>query len=331
MMSRSNSILPEHDIKLTRALILRHQGQSRGDYDAAITDIAQDLLLRHLHERGVMGFLAFKGGTALRKLYAGKDGRFSVDLDFAIQEINEDAGSVQDLLMDECAGLHVGPFTFTVNKRRGRPDISFTSELGDSAFPVKVDVGAPPWLPTKDRGWVPMAVHSRYDGPLPQLRSVQIEENMAEKIVRLNRATKARDMYDLVWVRTTYERQVGVEFDHAMVRRLAVLKNWVDAFELESSQSQWTRAHGTVLPFEPDQWLRDRKPSEINMEDLGRLADSTVDAAELAKRMRNSYGFLADLTDDEKVVARRDARDRELVLGMLASLPGGRMARGVIW
>ncbi len=89
--------------------------------------------------------------------------------------------------------------------------------------------------------------------------------------------------------------------------------------------------HGTVLPFVSDQWLRDRKPSEINMEDLGRLADSTVDAAEQGKRMRNNYEFLADLTDDEKVVARRGARDRELVLGMLASLPGGRMARGVIW
>lgn len=28
--------------------------------------------------------LAFKGGTALRKLYAGNQGRFSLDLDFSV-------------------------------------------------------------------------------------------------------------------------------------------------------------------------------------------------------------------------------------------------------
>jgi predicted nucleotidyltransferase component of viral defense system len=47
--------------------------------DAALVDIAQDLLLRDLHEHGLLDDLAFKGGTALRKLYAGNQGRFSLD------------------------------------------------------------------------------------------------------------------------------------------------------------------------------------------------------------------------------------------------------------
>jgi predicted nucleotidyltransferase component of viral defense system len=41
--------------------------------DAAVIDIAQDLLLRDLHERGSLDALVFKGGTSLRKLYAGFD------------------------------------------------------------------------------------------------------------------------------------------------------------------------------------------------------------------------------------------------------------------
>lgn len=60
-------------------LVLRHtpkgsRGQGR---EAALVDIAQDLLLRRLSMIGLLDELAFKGGTALRKLYAGNAGRFS--------------------------------------------------------------------------------------------------------------------------------------------------------------------------------------------------------------------------------------------------------------
>ena len=45
--------------------------------------MAQDLLLQHLHAEGELDFVAIKGGTAIRKLYAGKEGCFSLDLDFS--------------------------------------------------------------------------------------------------------------------------------------------------------------------------------------------------------------------------------------------------------
>jgi predicted nucleotidyltransferase component of viral defense system len=35
--------------------------------DATVIDIAQDLLLRDLHERGTLDALVFKGGTSLPK------------------------------------------------------------------------------------------------------------------------------------------------------------------------------------------------------------------------------------------------------------------------
>lgn len=48
---------------------------------------------------------------------------------------------------------------------------------------------------------MPLPVHATYGPPeLPQLPVVRLEENLAEKISRLNRATPARDMYDLAWV-----------------------------------------------------------------------------------------------------------------------------------
>ncbi|HZL03830.1 MAG TPA: nucleotidyl transferase AbiEii/AbiGii toxin family protein [Coriobacteriia bacterium] len=62
--------MSEYDVDLTRAHLLRHapSAQSLG---AALIDVAQDLLLRNLVDVGLMDLLVFKGGTALRKFYAG--------------------------------------------------------------------------------------------------------------------------------------------------------------------------------------------------------------------------------------------------------------------
>ena len=78
--------------------------------DAAVIDIAQDLLLRELHGRGVLDALAFKGGTSLRKLYAGNQGRFSLDLDFSVASPADDPDTVLLRLISEIDGLTVGPF-----------------------------------------------------------------------------------------------------------------------------------------------------------------------------------------------------------------------------
>jgi predicted nucleotidyltransferase component of viral defense system len=60
-------------ITITAAHLARHTPTGAGSQgrDAALVDIAQDLLLRHLHIAGLLDTLVFKGGTALRKLYAG--------------------------------------------------------------------------------------------------------------------------------------------------------------------------------------------------------------------------------------------------------------------
>jgi hypothetical protein len=61
------------NITVTVGWIARHtpKGAGAGGREAAILDIAHDLLLRELHETGALDALVFKGGTALRKLYAG--------------------------------------------------------------------------------------------------------------------------------------------------------------------------------------------------------------------------------------------------------------------
>lgn len=70
---------------------------------------------------------------------------------------------------------------------------------------------------------------------------IRLEENIAEKIARLNRATPARDMYDLHWAMTN--TPITGKLDHALVRRLAILKIWVDANGLHAGDTFWKPGH----------------------------------------------------------------------------------------
>jgi hypothetical protein len=57
--------------RITTGWLARHTPQGPGGRQAALIDIAQDLLLAQLCQQGIFDHLVFKGGTALRKLYAG--------------------------------------------------------------------------------------------------------------------------------------------------------------------------------------------------------------------------------------------------------------------
>ena len=88
------------DVRLTLGHVVRHAPSKGGQgLEAALIDIAQDLLLMDLSASGVIDELAFKGGTALRKLFAGTEGRFSTDLDFSVHSAEEEMGAVVDLLV----------------------------------------------------------------------------------------------------------------------------------------------------------------------------------------------------------------------------------------
>src|SRR6266436_6949459 len=52
------------------------------DIMIAEKEVVLTFLLQLLSERGMLDRLAFKGGTCLRKMFIGSQGRFSTDLDF---------------------------------------------------------------------------------------------------------------------------------------------------------------------------------------------------------------------------------------------------------
>jgi predicted nucleotidyltransferase component of viral defense system len=129
--------------RITVGWLARHTPQGPGGRQAALIDIAQDLLLTRLHQRGVFDHLVFKGGTALRKLYAGNAGRFSTDLDFSIRDPADDPESVAELLRGEIEGQDIEGFRYSVEDHRGRSQVRYETPIGAAyELPTSIPVMA---------------------------------------------------------------------------------------------------------------------------------------------------------------------------------------------
>ena len=308
--------------------IARHTPRGAGSQgrEAAIIDVAQDLLLRHLHEMGILSKLVFKGGTSLRKLYAGSSGRFSLDLDFSVAHIGESGDDILAEMIVCVEALSIGPFSYSLSERRGKWFVGFSHSFGleASMMHCKLDISPPPWVSPIEKGWIPMPIHSTYGEPgLPEIQTIRLEENIAEKIARLNRASPARDLYDLRWIMVNNNLSSSLDYD--LMRRLAVLKIWCDAHGLSIGGTYWKRGH-EAFPFDPERWLRNRSKEDIDIDDIGALAVPVPSAQELSEAISAQFKFLKNLTGEEKTIAQIREKDRALVLKMLEELPGGRLS-----
>jgi hypothetical protein len=152
---------------------------------------------------------------------------------------------------------------------------------------------------------------------------VRLEENIAEKISRLNRSTPARDMYDLAWIATNLG--VAKNLENPLIRRLAILKNWVDANGIHIGKTSWRPGFQSFI-FDPDKWLRDRSAEDFDIEDIGTLTVPTPTAKYLSETVSIHYSFLNDLDDDERCLAQIKEQDRALAIKLLSELPDQRLA-----
>ncbi len=92
----------------------------------------------------------------------------------------------------------------------------------------------------------------------------------------------------------------------------------------------WSPAHDPQS-LNIDHWLRERAPGDFDDEFIGLLATPPPAPGELGRAMSAEYGFLRDLTDDEKQLALCSGRDSTLLLGMLGELPDTNMPQGTCW
>ena len=84
---------------LTRPQVQRYSTESGlRDIMIAEKEVVLTFLLQLLSERGLLDRLAFKGGTCLRKMFTGSQGRFSTDLDFTGIEAHDHEDVILDMM-----------------------------------------------------------------------------------------------------------------------------------------------------------------------------------------------------------------------------------------
>lgn len=279
---------------VTKALVGLH-GAGRSDtYGAALLDIAQDHLLSLLAQLGQFddGELIFKGGTSLRKCRLGGAGRFSTDLDFVAPS--------DDKVIDICGdidGAKISGFKFSLEGTRGDGrhwDLGVThSDLGQPNIPGSVEFARRALvLPAEHLGFVKIKIHRHYDVELPVLPVISEAEACAEKLARYRRVPLGRDVYDLAQFS---QRPI----DEAVVRRLWVLKVWGDVLDDRRGDK----------PLAAADVLTPRDPGAFAPESVGKLTQP-VDIPGWERRVRQRFGFLANLDELEERWATCDPRHR---------------------
>jgi predicted nucleotidyltransferase component of viral defense system len=84
---------------LSKSQIQRYSAESGlRDIMIAEKEVVLTFLLQLLKERKVLDRFAFKGGTCLRKMVIGSQGRFSTDLDFTALEVHDHEEIILDVM-----------------------------------------------------------------------------------------------------------------------------------------------------------------------------------------------------------------------------------------
>ncbi|EQD40171.1 protein containing DUF1814 [mine drainage metagenome] len=296
---------------LTEPQVQRYSTESGlRDIMIAEKEVVLTFLLQLLSERGILQRLAFKGGTCLRKMFIGNQGRFPTDMDFAGIEEHDHEEIILDMMQAFEQPFHGLRFAI--------PDDSYYETQGglywgvnptyshewntSGASEIKLQISRRETLTLLPERR-PQIVQS-YFKLLPfapaDITCLALPEILAEKIRACYQRNKARDIYDLGMFATR-------PLDHVLIRRLVVLKLW--------------QAQDTFDPARLMQKLQDERG--FDWDDLCQLLNRAVviDRVRITADCVRGFGFLADLTDDERALARDQyQRERAIAEKLRAAL-----------
>ena len=296
---------------LTRAQVQRYSNESGlRDIMIAEKEVVLTFLLQLLSERGILDRLAFKGGTCLRKMFVGSQGRFSTDLDFTgtqehdheeiildmMEAFEQVYHSIQFAIPDDSYYETQDGLSWGVN-----PTYSHDwNASGDSEIKLQISRRETPTLPTERRAQIEQSYFRSLSFAPAEITCLALNEILAEKIRACYQRNKARDIYDL----SVFARR---PLDQALIRRVVVLKLW--------------QAHDSFDPARLMQKFEDGR--DFDWDDLGQLLNRAVviDRDRITADCVRGFGFLADLTDDERVLARDQHQRENAVAERLRAAP----------
>jgi predicted nucleotidyltransferase component of viral defense system len=285
---------------LTQPQVQRYSNESGlRDIMIAEKEVVLTFLLQLLSERGILNRLAFKGGTCLRKMFLGTQGRFSTDLDFTgieehdheevilamMEAFEQPFHGIQLAIPDEGYYETQDGLSWGVNPTYAHE----WNASGVSEIKLQISRRETPTLPTEQRAQIFQSYFRFLPFAPANIVCLALPEMLAEKIRACYQRNKARDIYDLGMFATR-------PLNQPLIRRLVVLKLW--------------QARDSFDPARLMQKFKDGR--EFDWDDLAQLVRRTVviDRERITTDCVRGFGFLAELTEQERIVAN-DRYQRE--------------------
>jgi predicted nucleotidyltransferase component of viral defense system len=277
-------------VRVLKERNIHHYAQaSQVDALVAERDVVLTYVLKVLCEekrrRPLLHRLALKGGTCLKKVYLGRTGRFSMDLDFT--GIGVELDDFKERLHALLDGKEYYGIRFLIDEEFSRRDdtilsygavVSYSHSWSSGTFQMEVSLREEPSLGVRS---LPLLdeLYFRYCEFKPfRVPCLQKEELMAEKIRAAFQRLRSRDLYDLyVLAKTPYNKSI--------VRALAVLKCW-----------------NVREPFNPELFLDRVANGDYDWSDLKRLVRPRQLPAEkdMIEAVVSEYSYLRELDEGLK-------------------------------
>lgn len=286
--------------------------QSSGIEDERIVrlDVMSVYLLQALSEAGMFTHMCFKGGNSLRKIFARRPSRFSLDLDFvdaSYEQLTDTGLTASDYYMkllehiDERTiydihwrvvslsdpELAVDTVRFDIHYfvYDDKPENGWQSRA-DNVLAFECSLRRPVLLPKEIRVLRTESWFKHLEFTPAEIPVLRLEEAAAEKVRAAFQRNNARDIYDLY--------QYGqLVFNPELVRMAAVLKCWQDR-----------GLYNGATNFDPAEFLAKLIPSNYAWDALkDQVAPHAwMEPAQLLANVRQRYEFLSGITEQEQVL-----------------------------
>ena len=147
--------------------------------------------------------LAFRGGTALHKLYLNPASRYSEDIDL----VQIKAGPIKPIMerLNEVITFFEEPRKTQVRGHGAKALYRFTSEYEEIRLRLKLEINCKEHFNVLD--WVnfPFEVESEWFSGKASIRTYNINELLGTKLRALYQRSKGRDLFDLNYARLNME------------------------------------------------------------------------------------------------------------------------------
>jgi len=185
-------------------------------------DIILTYVLRILSDN-VLQQLAFKGGTCLKKIYFGKTGRFSMDLDFTTAgiELGNLRNKLEHSLHNKSSyGLYFKILDENISSESYLAVVEYSHKWNPgSQFELQVSYREKPALPLIKLPLCNELYFKFCEFKIFSVSCMSREELLAEKIRAAFQRIRSRDLYDLyLFTKRHYNRNI--------VKKLVAIKCW---------------------------------------------------------------------------------------------------------